>query len=61
MVRLQAAQMFAQDASPVQVAYRLRVRPSAVEARYWTWQNVRTYPWLSIHNFRSAGEHPEDL
>ncbi len=32
------------------------VRPSAVEAGYWTWQNVRTYPWLSIHNFRSAGD-----
>jgi hypothetical protein len=32
------------------------VRPSAVEARYWTWQNVRTYPWLSVHNFRSAGD-----
>jgi hypothetical protein len=32
------------------------VRPSAVEARYWTWQNVREYPWLSDHNFRGAGD-----
>ena len=30
MVRLQAAQMFAQDASPVQVAYRLRVSTKSV-------------------------------
>ena len=33
MVRLQAAQLFAQDASPVQVAYRLRV--SAKSAYQW--------------------------
>jgi hypothetical protein len=32
------------------------VRPSAVETRYWTWQNVRAYPWLSEHNFRGAGD-----
>jgi hypothetical protein len=36
------------------------VRPSAVEARYWTWQNVGTYPWLSVHNFRSAGDTAND-
>jgi hypothetical protein len=30
MVRLQAAQMFAQDASPVQVAHRLRVSAKSV-------------------------------
>jgi hypothetical protein len=32
------------------------IRPSAVEARYWTWQNVRAYPWLPEHNFRGAGD-----
>src|SRR5271166_6456698 len=32
------------------------VRPSAVDTRYWTWQNVRTYPWLRQHNFRGAGD-----
>jgi len=32
------------------------IRPSAVEARYWTWQNVRAHPWLSYHNFRGAGD-----
>src|SRR5450756_296322 len=32
------------------------VRPSATETRYWTWQNTRTYPWLSQHNLRGAGD-----
>jgi hypothetical protein len=32
------------------------IRPSAVEARYWTWQNVRAHHWLSEHNFRGAGD-----
>jgi hypothetical protein len=32
------------------------VRPSAVDTRYWAWQNVRTYPWLRQHNFRGAGD-----
>lgn len=32
------------------------VRPSAVDTRYWTWQNLRTYPWLRQHNFRGAGD-----
>jgi hypothetical protein len=31
-------------------------RPSAIEARYWTWQNLRTLPWLSEHNFRGASD-----
>jgi hypothetical protein len=38
MVRLQAAQMFAQDASPVQVAHRLRV--STKSACQW-WRRWR--------------------
>lgn len=32
------------------------VRPTAVEARYWTWRNVQTYPWLRQHNMRGAGD-----
>ena len=32
------------------------IRPSAVETRYWTWPNVRTYPWLRQHNLRGAGD-----
>jgi hypothetical protein len=32
------------------------IRPSAVEMRYWTWPNVRTYPWLRQHNLRGAGD-----
>jgi hypothetical protein len=32
------------------------VRPSAVEARYWTWRNVQSYPWLRQHNVRGAGD-----
>lgn len=32
------------------------IRPSAVETRYWTWPNIRTYPWLASHNFRGAGD-----
>ncbi len=32
------------------------IRPSAIDARYWDWQNVRTYPWLRQHNFRGAGD-----
>jgi len=32
------------------------VRPSAIDIRYWTWQNTRTYPWLRNHNFRGAGD-----
>lgn len=32
------------------------VRPSAVDTRYWTWQNLRSYPWLRQHNFRGAGD-----
>jgi len=32
------------------------VRPSAIDTRYWDWQNVRTYPWLRQHNFRGAGD-----
>jgi len=32
------------------------VRPSAIDTRYWTWQNTRTYPWLRNHNFRAAGD-----
>ncbi|HUY51931.1 MAG TPA: hypothetical protein VMV92_40565 [Streptosporangiaceae bacterium] len=32
------------------------IRPSAIDTRYWTWPNVRTYPWLTQHNFRGAGD-----
>ena len=32
------------------------IRPSAIDTRYWTWPNVRTYPWLAQHNFRGAGD-----
>ncbi len=32
------------------------IRPSAIETRYWTWPNVRTYPWLGQHNLRGAGD-----
>jgi hypothetical protein len=32
------------------------IRPSEVETRYWTWPNVRTYPWLRQHNMRGAGD-----
>lgn len=32
------------------------VRPSAIDTRYWTWQNTHTYPWLRNHNFRGAGD-----
>lgn len=32
------------------------IRPSAIDVRYWTWPNVRTYPWLSQHNVRASGE-----
>lgn len=32
------------------------VRPSATETRYWTWQNLPTYPWLRQHNLRGAGD-----
>ncbi len=32
------------------------IRPSAVETRYWTWPNVRAYPWLANHNVRGAGD-----
>jgi hypothetical protein len=32
------------------------IRPSAIDTRYWDWQNARTYPWLRQHNFRSAGD-----
>lgn len=32
------------------------VRPSAVDTRYWTWQNARRYPWLAQHNMRAAGD-----
>jgi hypothetical protein len=32
------------------------IRPSAVDTRYWTWPNVRAYPWLAHHNFRGAGD-----
>jgi IrrE N-terminal-like domain len=31
-------------------------RPSAVDTNYWTWRNVRNYPWLAEHNFRGAGD-----
>jgi hypothetical protein len=32
------------------------IRPSAVEARYWTWSNVPSHPWLRWHNLRGAGD-----
>jgi hypothetical protein len=32
------------------------IRPSAIDTRYWDWQNVRAYPWLRQHNFRGAGD-----
>jgi hypothetical protein len=32
------------------------VRPSAVDARYWTWANVREQSWLARHNARGAGD-----
>jgi hypothetical protein len=32
------------------------VRPSAIDARYWTWSNARTHRWLSAHNVRGAGD-----
>src|SRR5260370_9459984 len=32
------------------------MRPTAVETRYWTWSNVRNYPWLDQHNLRGAGD-----
>jgi hypothetical protein len=32
------------------------VRPTAVDARYWTWRNIHTYPWLRQHNLRGAGD-----
>ena len=32
------------------------MRPSAVEKKYWTWQNARTHPWLTQHNLRGAGD-----
>jgi hypothetical protein len=32
------------------------IRPSAVDTHYWTWRNVRSYPWLAQHNFRGAGD-----
>jgi hypothetical protein len=32
------------------------IRPSGVETRYWTWSNVRSYPWLAQHNLRGAGD-----
>jgi hypothetical protein len=31
------------------------IRPTAVEARYSTWRNSNTQPWLEYHNFRAAG------
>lgn len=31
-------------------------RPSAVDARYWTWSNVREQDWLARHNMRGAGD-----
>lgn len=32
------------------------LRPSAVDTRYWTWRNVRAFPWLRQHNVRGAGD-----
>lgn len=32
------------------------IRPSEVDTHYWTWRNVRSYPWLAQHNFRGAGD-----
>lgn len=32
------------------------IRPSATETRYWTWPNIRAYPWLAHHNLRGAGD-----
>jgi hypothetical protein len=32
------------------------IRPSAVDGRYWTWPNLRSYPWLAQHNLRGAGD-----
>ncbi len=32
------------------------VRPTAVDGHYWSWQYVRTQPWLRQHNFRGAGD-----
>lgn len=32
------------------------LRPSAVDTRYWTWQNAQAYPWLKQHNVRGAGD-----
>ena len=35
----------------------LHVRPTAIDGHYWSWQYVRTQPWLRQHNFRGAGSH----
>lgn len=32
------------------------VRPSAIDARYWTWANVDGYEWLAWHNLRGSGD-----
>ncbi|WP_322769391.1 hypothetical protein [Frankia sp. Cr1] len=32
------------------------VRPSATRSAYWTWSNLRRYPWLRRHNLRGAGD-----
>lgn len=32
------------------------IRPTGVDARYCTWENSDTQPWLEFHNFRAAGD-----
>ncbi|WP_261555706.1 hypothetical protein [Frankia tisae] len=32
------------------------IRPSAIRSEYWTWSNLRRYPWLRQHNLRGAGD-----
>ncbi|WP_239394474.1 ImmA/IrrE family metallo-endopeptidase [Frankia sp. CiP3] len=32
------------------------LRPSATRPAYWTWSNLRRYPWLRQHNLRGAGD-----
>ncbi|WP_043603663.1 MULTISPECIES: hypothetical protein [Protofrankia] len=32
------------------------IRPSATRSAYWTWSNLRRYPWLRQHNLRGAGD-----
>jgi hypothetical protein len=35
---------------------RAHVRPSATDSNHWSWGNLRTQPWLRVHNMRGAGD-----